>query len=310
MSTTPTISMEDLTSGFIPVFTSPRGEAEAMRAYQAVMDQWSAEYEELTIQTSYGSTHVIASGPPDGAPVVLLHALFATAASWYLNAGALSKTFRTYAVDVIGEANKSRPTKPIASLEDFLRWFTELIDGLAIDTLYLVGNSYGGFTGAYYAMKLPDRVRRLVLIGPASTIDSMTPFMLHMFLPKAIYQTLPGLPGRRRVIRRSVDWMHGGLPSDPLWEPLFYQTMLYGKLINKVFPRVFSKDEFARIREPVLLILGEKEAIYKSLPSAVEKARQLLAGVEIELSPDGHHITALAQPALVNERLLRFFATP
>ena len=148
--TVPTDSLQDLTPEFISVFTSRRGEAEAMRAYQAVMDDWSADYQELTVSTSYGLTHVIASGPADGQPVVLLHALFATAASWYRNAGELSKTFRTYAVDVIGEANKSQPTKPIASLEDFLRWFTELIDGLEIDTPYLVGNSYGGFTGAYF----------------------------------------------------------------------------------------------------------------------------------------------------------------
>lgn len=280
-----------------------------MRAYQAVMDEWTADYEELTVPTSFGLTHVVVSGPADGPPVVLLHALLATAGSWYLNVGALSKTFRTYAVDVIGEANKSRPTKPIASLEDFLSWFTELIDGLAIDTLYLVGNSYGGFTGAYYAMKLPERIRKLVLIGPASTIDSMTPFMIHMFLPKAAYQTLPWLPGRERVMRRSVDWMHGDLPRDPLWEPLFCQTMTNGRLINKVFPRVFSRDEFAEIRVPVLLILGEREAIYKSLESAVGKARQLIPGVEIELIPGGHHITAVAQPDLVNERILRFFGS-
>ena len=299
--------MQDLEPDFIPVFTSGRGEAEAMRAYQAVMDKWSADYQELTVPTSYGPTHVIVSGPADGPPVVLLHALFATAASWYLNAGALSKTFRTYAVDVIGEANKSRPTKPIASLEDFLGWFTELIDGLAIDTLYVVRNSYGGFTGAYYAMELPDRIRKLVLIGPASTIDSMKPFMIHMFLPKAVYQMLPWLPGRERVMRRSVDWMHGDLPRDPLWEPLFYQTMTNGKLINKVFPRVYSKVEFAQIRVPVLLILGEREAIYSSLESAVEKGRHLIPGIEIELIPYGHHITAVAQPDLVNQRILRFF---
>lgn len=281
-----------------------------MRAYEAVLNAWSVDYQELTIPTRWGPTHVIVSGPADGPPVVLLHALFGTAASWYQNTGALSRAFRTYAVDVIGEANKSRPTKPIASLEDFLGWFTDLIDGLAIETLYLVGNSYGGFTGAYYAMNLPDRIRKLVLIGPASTIDSMTPFMFHMFLPKAVYQTLPGLPGRKGVMRRSVDWMHAGLPRDPLWEPLFYKTMMYGKLINRVFPRVFSKDEFALIRVPVLLIIGAKEVIYSSLDSAVAKGRRLIPNVQIEMIPDGHHITAVAQPGLVNQRILRFFATP
>ena len=144
-----------------------------MRAYRAVMDAWPIPYQEFTVETGFGDTHVIAGGPVDGPPVVLLHALFATAASWYRNVEELSRRYRTYCVDVIGEANKSRPRRPIASLDDFLEWFTELIDRLGIYTLNLVGNSYGGFTAAYFAMKLPDRVQKLVLIGPASTIHSM-----------------------------------------------------------------------------------------------------------------------------------------
>ena len=54
-----------------------------------------------------------------------------------------------------------------------------------------MGNSYGGFTGAYYAMMLPERVTKLVLVGPASTIAPITPFMFHMFYPKALYMLLP-----------------------------------------------------------------------------------------------------------------------
>jgi len=72
---TSTGSAQDLVSDFIPVFTSRRGEAEVMRAYQAVMDEWSVDFQELTIPTSYGQTHVIVSGPADGPPVVLLHTL-------------------------------------------------------------------------------------------------------------------------------------------------------------------------------------------------------------------------------------------
>jgi pimeloyl-ACP methyl ester carboxylesterase len=301
-------SLQALAANVIPVYTSAAGEAETMRSYQAIMDQWSVVYDELTVSTSFGQTHVIASGPHNAPPVVLLHALFATAVSWYRNVERLSASFRVYSVDVIGEANRSRPTKPIASLDDFVLWFTELLDGLGIETLYLVGNSYGGFTGAYYAMKLPDRIRKLVLIGPAATFHKMAPFMLHMFIPKGLYLLFPKLPGLRRAMRKGVDWMHAGLPRDPLWEPLFYQSMVHGKLINRVFPRLFSREEFAGIRAPVLLVLGEEEVIYGDLESAIRAARDLIPQVEIELIPNAHHIAAIARPELVDQRILRFFA--
>ena len=292
---------------FIPLFTSPEGKAAVMQDYQAVLDQWPVPYEELTISTSFGETYVIASGPEDAPPVVLLHAFFATATSWYRNVDALSQSYRVYAVDIVGEGNRSCAFKPIKSMDDFLQWFRELIDGLRIETLYLVGNSYGGFTGAYYAMKLPERICKLVLIGPAATIHSMPAFYLHIFIPKMIYILIPKLPGLNRMMRWSVDCIHNGLPRDPLWEPLFHHTMLHGLSINQVFPRVYSRDEFSQIKAKVLLLLGEQEAIYKP-QIAARAARELIPEVEIELIPNAHHITALAQPDQVNQRLLQFFA--
>lgn len=279
-----------------------------MRAYDAVMDAWPIDYEELGVATSFGDTHVIAGGPHDGPPVVLLHALFATAASWYLNVEALSHHYRTYCVDVIGEANKSTPTRLITSMDDFLQWFDELLDGLGIDNLFLVGNSYGGFTAAYYAIKLPERVRKLVLIGPASTIHPMRPFMLHMFVPKALYMAAPWLPGSGRVMRAGVDWMHAGVAPDPLWTPLFVEAMTHGRLINRVFPRVYEKDDLAAISAPVLLILGEREVIYGDLGETIRAAKDLIPELDVTVIPDAHHITAIAQPDAVNRELMRFFA--
>lgn len=295
-------------SAYIPVFTSAEGEKEIMHAYDAIMDNWHVPYEELTLSTSFGETHVIASGPEDATPVVLLHALLAGSVSWYRNVEALSRSYRVYAVDVIGEGNKSRPVKPITTLDGFLGWFTEVIDGLGVDMLYLVGNSYGGFTAAYYAMKLPERIRKLVLIGPAATISPMRPFMLHMFIPKAMYMFLPGVPGLKHTMHHGVKWMHKGLPIDPLWEPFFYNSMVHGGLINQVFPRVYSKEEFTQIKAKVLLILGEQEAIYNNLQSAIRSAQELIPEVQIEIIPTAHHVTAVANPEKVNQKLLEFFA--
>lgn len=291
-------------SDFISVFTSPQGKARVMKKYQAILDRWPVPYNELTVPTSFGDTYVIASGPRDAPPVVLLHALLAIATSWYQNVEALSGSYR-YAVDIVGEGNRSCARAPIKSMDEFLHWFRELIDGLGIDTLYLVGNSYGGLTAAYYAMKLPERVRKLVLIGPASTIHSMPAFYIHMFIPKMFYMIFPRLSGIDRAMQGSMDWMHNGMPRDPLWAPLFHGCLVYGLSMNQVFPKVYSKDEFAQIKAKVLLILGEKEAIYRPQP-AMKAARTLIPHVEFELVPDAHHITALAQPGRVNQRLLQF----
>ena len=109
-------------------------------------------------------------------------------------------------------------------------------------------------------------------------------------------------------MRRSVDWLHAGLAPDPLWEPLFYRTMKYGKLINRVFPRVYTDEEFARIKAPILLVLGDREVVYNDLQKTVAAARELVEGIEVEVIPGAHHITALAQPELTNRRILDFLS--
>ncbi len=293
-------------TNYLPVFTSPQGESETLRAYQTVLSQWPVPYTALDIPTSFGETHVIASGPESAPPVVLLHALFATATAWYRTVGALNQHYRTYAVDVIGEANKSRPSRPIKSLDDFLGWFTELVDGLGISQMYLVGNSYGGFTAAYYAMHLPERIRKLVLIGPVATFHGVRAFYLNMFIPKMAYLFMPWLPGRKRSMMKAVDWMYDGLPGDGVWRDLFTLEMVHGRMTSQVFPRLYTAEELAQIKAPTLLLLGEQEQIYPA-NAASQAAKSLMPDIQVQIIPKAHHITALAQPELVNESLLKFF---
>jgi hypothetical protein len=58
-------------------------------------------------------------------PVVLLHAFFATAMSWYATVCALAEHHRVFAVDIMEEANRSRPTRVISSRDDYLQWFSD-----------------------------------------------------------------------------------------------------------------------------------------------------------------------------------------
>src|SRR5689334_7637357 len=90
-----------------PRFKSDEGRARYMAAYQAVLQDWPVPYAELDIPTRLGSTHVVASGPPNAPPLVLLPSFAATATVWRPNVEALSRRCRTYAVDVIGQPGKS-----------------------------------------------------------------------------------------------------------------------------------------------------------------------------------------------------------
>ena len=182
----------------IPVFTSPEGARVVEKAYRRVLERWPLEHRDREVATGHGVTHVIESGPADGPVVVLLHAYFATAMSWYRAVGALGSGYRTIAVDIVGDANPSRPTQPMATLDDYRDWYGELLDALGVGDHALVGNSFGGFLATTFAMAFPDRVTRLVLIGPAATFHGMPAFYTHMFIPKAAISSCRGFPGGSR----------------------------------------------------------------------------------------------------------------
>lgn len=296
-------------SAYLPLFTTPQGEAAVKEAYAAVLARWTAPYTEQMVPTRFGDVHVIASGPAEAPPVVLLHAYFATAAVWYPNAGALAEKYRVYAVDILGEANLSRPVQPVVSLDEVAEWVTELFDALQIGKADLVGNSFGGFLAASLAMLIPERVRSIVMIGPAATFHQIMPFYLNLFLPKFVNLMVPGLPGHAGRMRHSVDWMHAGLAPDGCWEQLFYQVMLHGTATNRLFPKVYGAEDFRKIQAvPALLLIGDHEKIYRP-QDTLAIARRNFPSLETEIIPNAHHITALANPEAVNRRILDFLET-
>jgi hypothetical protein len=62
----------------VSAFKTPEGEARFYAAYDAALKRWPVPYEEMDIPTRFGTTHVVASGPKDASPLVLLHGYWAT----------------------------------------------------------------------------------------------------------------------------------------------------------------------------------------------------------------------------------------
>jgi pimeloyl-ACP methyl ester carboxylesterase len=289
----------------LPLFVSAEAEARVMAVYRALLQHWPVPFETRMVPTRFGETHVISSGPADAPPLILMHAFFATALVWLPNIGELSAHHRVHVVDILGEPNPGRPVRPILTDDDAVRWYADLLDGLGVARASVIGNSNGGFLSALFAMKLPERFERLVLISPAATFHTIWPFYRHMFVPKLLALMAPWLPGHERRMRKAIAWAGAGLPGDPGWEELFFLELMYGKTATQVIPRVFTPQEAHAIRCPTLLIVGDHEVIYR--PDAViAAARALLPAIETAVVPDAHHVAALAQPEAVNRLILTF----
>ena len=115
--------------------------------------------------TAFGPTHVVACGPRDAPPLVLLHGMCMGAPMWFPNVAAWSEGYRVYAPDTIGDMGRSLYTLPPRRPGDYVAWLSDVLDALGVVQTCLLGLSFGGFVAATMAMHAPQRVRHLVLFG-------------------------------------------------------------------------------------------------------------------------------------------------
>jgi len=280
----------------LSVFKSTEAEEQYNAAYKAALKLWPIPYEELNVPTRFGLTHVIASGPDEATPLVLLHPAGSPAIIWYRNVAAFSRHFRTYAIDVIGEVNKSVPTVPIQSRQELADWIVDLFSGLKIESAHMVGNSFGGFLTLNTALYLPERLKKIVLISPAATFVQIWAFYLYYF---PAYLT-----GSKYLLRRAYDWIWQDFPIDDCLAQIRAITRASG-IPHHIPPSVFSDEELRKLKTPTLLLIGDREVIYKP-EKAIRRATQLVPHLKAEIIKNANHNAEYTAAEKVNEKILDF----
>ena len=280
------------------IFRSEEARDRLMEIYDERLAEWPVAFEEIDVETSYGTVHVIASGPAGGDPVLLLHASELSATSWGPNIGAFTG-FRTYAIDHIGEVNKSR----LADVDvypktrsDIAELYAEIADRLEVERSIVVGASNGGFVAISYAIEFPERVSKLVLPGPMG----LTPPPLQMGLRLLAAQFIHW----RWVERGALEWILGTSPIvlDPYGE--WFTWVMRGSFPRVVPPCGIPTEELATIQVPVLLFLGTRD----NLVGAPERAAAAAAAMEDldAIVIESAHLVNVEAADEVNRRIVEF----
>jgi len=292
----------------LPAFRSEESRARFMAAYDAAVAAWPVPFEAIEVPTRLGPTHVIASGPADAPPLLLLPSFAGTAAVWRLNAEALSRHFRLYAVDVIGQPGKSLANRTLRN-RDYAPWLAEVMDCLGVARASIVGCSFGAFLALNQALATPDRVERVVLISPAGTFASQYWTLTYAMRIRAPFLRLMRRLRGAKQAPSLADMGPRRLPRDTTWAALIGVTMAERAKVSVTNPTVFSRAQLRRVRPPTLLLIGDKETLYQ--PRAMlDLAQTRMPGLQGEIVPDADHIAAMAQPDDVNARIIGFLGRP
>ena len=113
-----------------------------------------------------------------GNPVVLIHGSgpgVTAWANWRTVIPNLSGAFRVIAPDMVGFGYTARPADAVYSLDGWVKHALDFLDALGIERTHVVGNSFGGALALALAIRAPERIDRLVLMGSAGLAFDLTP---------------------------------------------------------------------------------------------------------------------------------------
>jgi pimeloyl-ACP methyl ester carboxylesterase len=279
------------------MFKTPEGQARYFAAYDATLALWQVPVTALTVSTRFGDTHINACGPEDAPPLILLHGAAISSTMWYPNVAALSRSYRVYAPDIIGEMGKSISTLPVTKPADFIDWLKEVLDGLRLEQTHVAGVSLGGYLAIQLAHSAPERLMKLILLSPATLLPIRPQFYFRI----AAAILVPFLSSAaRQALFLGIASQNAAPAIKQLMTPTDFRYKMF-------FPRVNTDEELKQIQASTLLLIGEREVIYNP-KAAIKRAVKLIRQIEADIIPGAGHALNLDQPERVNQRILAFLA--
>jgi len=235
--------------------------------------------------------------------VILLHGTGAQAESWALTMPTLAANYRVIALDQIGFGKSDKPFLKyrVGTYADFLDKF---MSELKIEKASLVGNSLGGWVAAFYAIKYPSKVERIVLADASGLAPKEIDF-------DRVYQLNNSTRDEIRANMKLLFANPALQNNEALVDQFFSQRIAAGDgyTISSLIESIKRKEDFldarlGEIKKPTLIIWGKQDGL---LPvSDGERFNKGIAGSRLVVFDNCGHVPQFEKAADFNKTVLEF----
>lgn len=192
--------------------------------------------------------------------ILFVHGGFATQRWWEPVVDLLpSDLYTAYRFDLPGHGQSDPPSEPDGyAVERLAATLAELVNGLGLSDLHLVGHSLGAAIALTYALAEPGRLRSLVLVSTPSVDGTPTPPEAMTLLEQMRYDRPLLLQAMASTMpARAPDAFVQQLVDDALAQAPEAFTATAQALADWRLPA----QALARLRLPVLLVCGDRDHI-------------------------------------------------
>ncbi len=264
------------------IYNSTQGRSQILAAYDHANAELGVPFEERTLETRFGSTHLLILGPPDGPPFVHFHggnAFNADTLAWYLP---LAKTYRIYAPDTVGHPGKSAETRLSSKDLSYGEWALDVLDRLALERAAALGSSFGAGILLRLLAIAPERVTKAVLVVPSGVVNPpIVPMLSRLIWPYLRYKMRPS----RERARQLLQPLFADAPVDEV--QLDRSNLIFRHYRSiRTMPRPATEAELARFTAPTLVLAGELDMMFPAR-LVLPRVRKIIKGLIVTEQLDG-----------------------
>ena len=230
---------------------------------------------------------------------------------WSAQAEHFKDRFQVMLVDPPGHGGSDLLTKPF-TFEQCAEVILQIVNNLGVDTVHVIGNSWGGMIGGTFAALHPDRTGIAVLMNATASPAGLRQKAEYGVLVQAA-RLLGGIRGPLKGPVR--DAFLGPTARREKPEVVAKVNELAGKVnvrsgmhaVTSVVPsRPDQRALFGRIRTPVLVVAGAED---RTFPVAeTEEMADSIPGARFVVLEQTAHLAALESPEQVNALIDDFLA--
>lgn len=252
------------------------------------------------VETKCGEGVMVWRGWGEGPPVVLLHGAQGAWSHFIRNIDALAATRSVWAADLPGYGESALPAAPEhAAISEALALGLREILGkkLPVD---VVGFSFGGVAGAYFASLYPQFVRRLVLVGTGGLNTPMGQIQL---------QRVRGLEGDARQAALRANLLALMLHAPEAADELALHLQVTNGLVSRLDPiKLVLPDRLLAVLPEVHVqvdaIWGEHDAPHPNPPAQEAVLRRFWPEMDFRTIPAAGHWAMYENPEFFNATIM------
>jgi pimeloyl-ACP methyl ester carboxylesterase/putative sterol carrier protein len=262
----------------------------------------------------------LVAGNPNNPPLVLIHGLGASKASWLPVIPELARTHHLHAIDLPGFGASSKPRGSYDA-----PWFAEhvfrLLDVLDLPGAFVAGNSLGGRVAMEMAMSEPERVYGIACLCPAAAFTHRPALGLVRVLRPELGVSFLRLPRERLKVglqdlfcdplRIQEDWYEAAIDDfRRYWRSPRSRMAFFAALRNVYLDEPDGESGFwarlSSMKTPAMYIYGEHDNLIT--PRFSQRVRRFLPSAKVLLWEDSGHVPQLEHPERTSQAITEFFS--